>query len=101
MGRSKQLFDQMRMDQIFNQSNQINNSYMSEPTTDALKLRVIKAKEKLPKSIIPVFVHVFKEYDNEDSRTRLSNVLQLRVSDKFITEKLEQLINILKVENNV
>jgi hypothetical protein len=86
----------MRLSEIYEKSKQINNTYMNETTTDALKLRVIKAKENLPKQIIPVFVHVFKDYDNEESKTRLSNVLQLRVSDKFITEKLEQLIEILK-----
>jgi hypothetical protein len=96
MGRSKQFFDEMRLSEIYEKSKQINNTYMNETTTDALKLRVIKAKENLPKQIIPVFVHVFKDYDNEESKTRLSNVLQLRVSDKFITEKLEQLIEILK-----
>jgi hypothetical protein len=97
MGRSKQFFDDQRMIEI-EQSKQLNKySFMNETTTtDALKLRVIKAKENLPKQIIPVFVHVFKEYDNEESKTRLSNVIQLRVSDKFITEKLEQLIEILK-----
>ena len=65
-------------------------------TTDALKMRVIKAKENLPKSVIPTFVHVFKEFNDEQSKTRLTNVLQLRVADKFITEKLEQLVEILK-----
>lgn len=97
MGLSKQLFIDQRMIEI-EQSKFQNQYIMNEttPTTDALKMRVIKAKEKLPKSIIPTFVHVFKEYDNEQSKSRLTNVLQLRIADQTTTEKLEQLVEILK-----
>lgn len=97
MGRSKLLFDEQRLIEIEKQSKYFNQYIMSEntPTTDALKMRVIKAKEELPKSIIPTFVHVFKEYDNEHQKMRLTNVLQLRIADEPITLKLERLIEIL------
>lgn len=101
MGLSKQIFIDQRMIEIeqsiyFN----LNNMNETKHTPDALKLRVIEAKKNLPKSVIPTFVHVFKEFNDEQSKTRLTNVLQLRVADKFITEKLEQLVEILKTNIN-
>lgn len=66
--------------------------------TDALKSRVINAKMHLPNQIVPVFVHVFPEYDTDQMRTKLTNVLQLKTADAQTTEKLEQLIEILKTE---
>lgn len=63
-----------------------------------LKKRVLDAKENLPKSgITSVFFHYFKEEypETKESRSRLNNVLQLRVTDEGITEKLEQLVKLL------
>ena len=68
------------------------------PQSSELKIRVIKAKELLPKSgVTSLFFHYFsKDYkDTVKNKSRLNNVLQSRLTDKDITEKLEELVVLL------
>ncbi len=68
------------------------------PTSDDLKIRVLQAKKDLPKSgVTSLFFHYFTNYkDTVKNRSRLNNVLQTRLTDEDITEKLEQLVDLLK-----
>lgn len=63
----------------------------SIPTSDDLKQRVINVKKRLPPQIVPLFVNVFPSFDTYKKRSRISNVLQLRIADEQITAKLEHL----------
>jgi translation initiation factor 2 beta subunit (eIF-2beta)/eIF-5 len=68
------------------------------PQSGELKIRVIKAKLLLPKSgITSLFFHYFQnEYkETVKNKSRLNNVLQSRLTDKDITEKLEELVVLL------
>lgn len=68
-----------------------------------LKLRVLQAKKELPKSgVTSLFFHCFgDDYpETKENKTKLNNVLQTRSTDQFITEKLEELVDLLKVDDN-
>lgn len=68
------------------------------PLSEDLKIRVLEAKKKLPKSgITSLFFHYFAESFPETvkNRSRLNNVLQARITDETITKKLEKLVEIL------
>lgn len=69
----------------------------SRPKSDDLKIRVLQAKKNLPTGVSSLFFHYFKdEYtDSVKNKSRLNNVLQTRVTDKDMTEKLEQLVELL------
>lgn len=70
------------------------------PADDSLKIRVINAKALLPKSgITSLLIFQFPELDTVKKRSLMSNVLQLRTTDKDITEKLEALVITLKTDN--
>lgn len=69
------------------------------PQSDELKIRVLKAKQDLPKSgITSIFFHYFKKdyAETVKNKSRLNNVLQTRITDEDITNKLEQLVELLK-----
>lgn len=67
------------------------------PTDDSLKIRVINAKALLPKSgVTSLLIFKFPELDTVKKRSLMSNVLQLRATDKDITEKLESLVTTLE-----
>ena len=70
-----------------------------EQHPDELKKRVINAKKQLPSSIVPLFIHMFPDFDTYKKKSRISNVLQLRIHDLEITEKLEQIVEHLKFDN--
>lgn len=80
-------------------NHQNKNEQMEKQHPDALKQRVINAKKELPHGIVPLFTHVFPEFDTYKKRSRVQNVIQLRIADQDITEKLEQLVERLKDEN--
>lgn len=62
-----------------------------------LKKRVIEAKKNLPKSgITSLFFHYFEIEANNRNKAKLSNVLQLRIASEPITNKLEELVELLK-----
>ena len=61
----------------------------TENKADELKRRVIEVKKRLPKYVTGSFVIVFPEYNTYKGKSKLTNVLQLRVADLEITEKLE------------
>lgn len=70
----------------------------NEPISEDLKIRVLQAKKKLPKSgVTSLFFHYFAdEYvESVKNKSRLNNVLQIRVTDEDITKKLERLVEIL------
>jgi len=76
-------------------------------SSTSLKRRILNAKEKLPKSgITSVYFHYYKDEVPATAKNaqRLSNVLQLRVTDEKITERIEALVVLLtknkKDENN-
>ena len=69
-------------------------------SSDDLKARVIAVKKELPAAVVPAFIHKFPEYDTYKKKSRVSNVLQLRIADADITEKLEQLAASLKPQSN-
>jgi hypothetical protein len=97
MGRSKEIFMADRERELYECKNEIIFLQMENLSqTDALKQRVITAKKQLPKQIIPVFVHCFPEFNTDQQRTKLTNVLHLKTADQTITEKLENLIKILQ-----
>lgn len=65
---------------------------VNTPINEALKRRVLDAKEKLPKSgITSFFLQLSPEYDNVKGRSLLNNVLQTRTTNEDITERLEDL----------
>jgi hypothetical protein len=68
------------------------------PLREDLKIRVLEAKKHLPKSgVTSLFFHYFAdEYeDSVKNKSRLNNVLQIRVTDEDITKKLEKLVVLL------
>jgi hypothetical protein len=67
---------------------------------DELKQRVINAKKVLPHSIVSMFAAKFPEYGSYKKRSRVANVVQLRIADVEITEKIEQLVEYFKSEND-
>lgn len=72
------------------------------PQSGELKIRVLKAKQELPKSgITSLFFHYFSDSYKETvkNKSRLNNVLQSRVTDKDITIKLEELVVLLTNKN--
>jgi hypothetical protein len=69
------------------------------PLKEDLKIRVLNAKKELPRSgITSLFFHYFKDTFNDSvkNKSKLNNVLQLRITDLIITEKLEELVELLK-----
>lgn len=75
----------------------------SEPLKEDLKVRVLEAKKSLPKSgVTSLFFHYFKETfsDTVKNKSKLNNVLQTRVTDKNITEKLEELVELIKTKSS-
>lgn len=96
MAKSKQSFDEHRNrfpadDEHVEKIKHDFEQYEHHP--DELKKRVIYAKKHLPNGIVPLFVHVFPEFDTYKKRSRVTNVLQLRIADSEITEKLEILVD--------
>lgn len=71
-------------------------------TKQELKIRVLKAKNNLPKSgLTNLFFHYFKSIKkNNKNKVKLTNVLQARISDKDFTEKLEELVELLIRDND-
>ena len=67
---------------------------------DALRLRVIKAKNKLPKGIIPLLIAKFPEYNSKKGKNELTAVIHLRKTDAEITKKIEFLAEILTPDVN-
>jgi len=70
----------------------------AQPVSEDLKIRVLEAKKKLPKSgVTSLFFHYFKEEFTESvkNKSRLNNVLQCRITDEEITKKLERLAVLL------
>jgi len=75
----------------------------SEPLKEDLKIRVLEAKKKLPKSgVTSLFFHYFKESFNDSikNKSKLNNVLQLRITDENITKKLEELVELITSKKN-
>lgn len=69
------------------------------PLNSDLKLRVLEAKKRLPNSgVSSLFLHLHPEYDTDSERTRLNNVLQLRVTDEEMTKKLESIADLLEID---
>lgn len=66
--------------------------------SDSLKERVLKVKKKLPHGIVSIMANKYPEYNTYKKRSRITNVLQLRIADQTITERLEELAEILKPE---
>lgn len=69
-----------------------------EPMKEDLKMRVLKAKKELPRSgVTSLFFHYFKDSfaDSIKNKSKLNNVLQLRITDEEITQKLEKLVKLL------
>lgn len=65
-------------------------------TNEDLKVRVLEAKKKLPKSgVTSLYFHYFEIPENSSKRTKLNNVLQLRSVDEKITQRLETLVEVL------
>jgi len=63
-----------------------------------LKIRVLEAKNKLPShGLTALFFHYFKnDFTNSTkNKSKLSNVLQTRITDENMTVKLEELVDIL------
>lgn len=68
------------------------------PREDLLK-RIIAAKEKLPKSgITSFFLQLNPEYDTVKNRSRLTNALQMKITDEDITIKIEALVKLMNTE---
>lgn len=71
----------------------------TQPLSEDLKIRVLNAKKSLPSSgVTSLFFHYFKKdyKDTVKNKSRLNNVLQTRITDQAITEKLEELVELLK-----
>jgi hypothetical protein len=58
--------------------------------------RIEAAKSALPNSVVPLFIKKYPEYDTHKGRGKVANVVQGKVMNKTILEKLEQLAEILK-----
>lgn len=97
MGKTKEVFAEVRGDEIARKETERESGFLKRNTsrTDDLKQRVIKAKKDLPPYFMGAFLHVFPEYQDQKGKSRVTNVLQLRVADEEITGKLEKLVNIL------
>lgn len=70
---------------------------MNKPR-DSIKKRVIEVKASLPKKgISPFYFHVFRDEveESDKNKSRLQNVLQLRIVDEVITCRLEKLLKII------
>ena len=68
------------------------------PLKEDLKIRVLNAKKMLPRSgVTSLFFHYFK--DSVKNKSKLNNVLQIRITDQEITEKLEELVELLTSQN--
>lgn len=74
----------------------------AEPRADDLKIRVLKAKQQLPSSgVTSLYFHYYKEHeDSAKNRAKLTNVLQTRITDVEITERLEDLVKLLTKSKN-
>ncbi|CAB4128493.1 hypothetical protein UFOVP105_44 [uncultured Caudovirales phage] len=98
MGKSKQVFADEREKEIFEKERETENALSERESSraDGLKKRVIEAKKQLPTFFGNTFLHVFPEYQTYKGKSRFTNVVQLRVADEEITEKIEKLIEILK-----
>ena len=69
------------------------------PLSEDLKIRVLEAKKRLPKSgVTSLFFHYFGDEFNDSvkNKSRLNNVLQTRITDENLTKKLEALVELLK-----
>lgn len=76
----------------------------TEPLSDDLKARVLLAKKLLPKSgLTTLFWHQFKDEINDSvkNKSKLSNVLQCRVTDELMTNKLEELAKLLNKKSEL
>ena len=72
---------------------------MGVAQNNELKLRVFQAKTQLPfRTVLPLFFDLNPEYDNDDQRTFVKNVLQGRAVDEDITIKLEHMVDRIKGE---
>jgi hypothetical protein len=72
------------------------------PLKEDLKIRVLNAKKMLPRSgVTSLFFHYFKDNFNDSvkNKSKLNNVLQIRITDQEITEKLEELVELLTSQN--
>lgn len=98
MGKTKEVFAEVRGEEIAKKEMERESEFSERNTsrTDDLKQRVIKAKKDLPPYFVGTFLHVFPEYQSYKGKSRVTNVLQLRVADEEITGKLEKLVEILK-----
>lgn len=105
MGLTKQLFNETRerfpVDdeytgiEFFYVPN--NEKEMETPNeTDALKQRIINVKKELPGSVVPLFIKIHPDFDTYKKKSRITNVLQLRIADLDITEKLERMAEQIK-----
>ena len=65
-------------------------------TPDDLKQRVINAKKKLPKGVVPLLAHKWSKYNTTKGIVKLTNIVQLKTVSEPVTKKLEQLVEILK-----
>lgn len=97
MSSSKRSFDEVR--ERFPVSDEQSEFRVRVIESDLLKERVLKAKRQLPKHIRPLFGHVWPEFQDQKKSLRLRHVLELKVADTEITEKLEELIKILRQTN--
>lgn len=67
------------------------------PREDLIK-RIKEAKEHLPKSgVTSFFLQLNPEYDNVKGKSRLQNVLQLKITDEEVTEKVEALARLMTI----
>jgi hypothetical protein len=75
---------------------------MKAPLSSDLKIRVLAAKKDLPvHGLTALFFHYFKEYtETVKNKSKLNNVLQTRQTDEDITRKLEELVDLLRHNNN-
>ena len=98
MGKSKEIFAEVRGEEIAKKERERESEFSERNTsrTDDLKQRVIDVKKQLPTYFVGTFLHVFPEYQTEKGKSKVTNVLQLRVADETITDKLERFVEILK-----
>jgi hypothetical protein len=71
----------------------------AEPISEDLKIRILEARKKLPKSgVSTLFFHYFDaEYlDTVKNRSKVNNVLQCRQTDADVTAKIEKLVELLE-----
>ncbi len=58
--------------------------------------RVEAAKKQLPNSVVPLFIKKYPEFDTYKKRSRVTNVVQLKLIDEDILNKLESLADFFK-----